>query len=75
MEQFLVTKHGFFNLRYVKKISPHYSGNVPCIQLINRNSVTIIEILYDQEIKRAHDMKIILGGLKTGTLLIELEYG
>lgn len=80
MEQFLKSKDGLYNLRRVDKIVAHYKempiGNIPTIQLKRGgHELPMVEILYSEEKMRAHDMKVILGGLKNGTNLIELEYG
>jgi hypothetical protein len=74
MEQFIKTKYGIFNVRYIKKITTSYNGTAPSIQLEFEDKLSMIELLYDQEIKRQHDMKIITSAFKNGLRLIELEY-
>lgn len=76
MEQFLKTKEGIINLRMVNEITKSYRRNDPFIIMKRTTAdLPVVEILYDQEIKLKHDLKLIRQGLLAGDGLIELEYG
>lgn len=75
MEQFLKTKKGLINLRMVDKIEITSRDPWLLIQLDRRTSnLPAIELSYDQDIKRQHDVRLIIQGIRHGDSLIELEY-
>jgi hypothetical protein len=76
MEQYLLSKQGIFNLRYISDILLQTEDEVSKIIFIRPHErMDDIEIKYNQYGKSGGDLRVIMKGISDGLPLIELIYG